>query len=330
MVYKAAIIGCGKIGSEYSEDPLITGIYSHAEAYSVSRDIELAAVCDTDIKKQKKCQERWNVHSAYSDYREMMEKIKPDIVSICTPDPSHYPLISTILKETNVRAIIAEKPLATTMDNAKKIVSLAQKNNVVLTVNYPRRYADNHQTVRDQIQKQKSIGIIQMVSGFYSKGIIHSGTHWFDLARFLIGEISSVRGMNTLQEKSDDPTLDAYIQFECGVSGFLHGCDENAFSIFEMDIIGTTGRIQILDQGNTVHYYRVAGDPNYSGYKALFLEKTDRKGLGDVLLNAVNDVVSCLDKGTQPLCSGEDGVQALAISLAIRSSAHRNREVRLK
>jgi predicted dehydrogenase len=329
MVYKATIIGCGKIGSEYSEDPRITGIYSHAEAFSVSHDIELAAVCDTDTKKRKKCQERWNVSSAFSDYREMIEKIKPDIVSICTPDPSHYHIISTILKETSVRAIIAEKPLATTMHNAKKIVSLAQKNDVVLTVNYPRRYAGNHQLVRDQIQKQKSIGIVQTVSGFYSKGIMHNGTHWFDLARFLIGEINSVRGINTRREKTDDPTLDAYLQFDCGASGFLHGCSENAFSIFEMDIIGTTGRIRILDQGNTIDYFAVADDPHYSGYMGLLLVKTDREGLGDVVLHVVNDVVSCLDKGTRPLCSGEDGVQAIAIASAIQSSARSNREIYL-
>jgi hypothetical protein len=120
------------------------------------------------------------------------------------------------------------------------------------------------------------------------------------------------------------------MEFECGASGFLHGCNENAFSIFEMDIMGTTGRIQVLDQGNTVHYYRLAEDPNYSGYKALLLEKTDRKGLGDVLLNIVNDVVSCLDKGTKPLCSGKDGVIALEISLAAKSSVHYNRRICMK
>jgi len=165
MVYKAAIIGCGKIGSEYSEDPLITGIYSHAEAYSVSPDIELAAVCDTNIMRQKKCQERWKVRSAFSDYHEMMDTIKPDIVSICTPDQTHYSLISSILKETDVCAIIAEKPLATTTKDAKKIVSIAQKNGVVLAVNYPRRYSDNHLKVKDQIQQQKYLGNIQNVSG---------------------------------------------------------------------------------------------------------------------------------------------------------------------
>ncbi len=329
MVYTAAIIGCGKIGSEYSEDPLISGIYSHAEAYSVSQETKLLAVCDTDRKKRIKCQERWKVRSAFSDYHEMMEIVNPDIVSICTPDQTHFALISSLLKKTDVRAIIAEKPLATTTRDAQKIVSLAQKKNVVLAVNYPRRYSDNHLQVRDNIQKNY-LGTIQNASGCYTKGIMHNGSHWFDMARLFLGEITSVRGVNRLGETTDDPTIDIYMNFACGANGFLHGCDENAFSIFEIDIMGTRGRIQIVDQGNTVHYYRLTDDPNYSGYKALLLEKTERTGLGNVLLNTVNDVVSCLDKGRQPLCSGDDGVQALALSLAAISSAKRSRKIRMK
>jgi predicted dehydrogenase len=329
MVYTAAVIGCGKIGSEYSEDPLISGIYSHAEAYSVSPDIELAAVCDTDDKKRKKCQERWGVPSGFSDYHEMMDTIGPDIVSICTPDHTHFALISSLLRETDVRAIIAEKPLASTIRDAKKIVSQAQKNGVVLAVNYPRRYADNHLAVRNRIL-QNYLGTIQHVSGRYTKGIKHNGTHWFDMARLFIGEISSVRGVNRLGETTDDPTLDAYMDFACGANGFLHGCDENAFSIFEIDIMGTCGRIQVVDQGNTVNYYCLTDDPNYSGYKALLLEKTDRTGLGDVLLHTVNDVVSCLDKGTEPLCSGEDGILALALSHSTIASAQGNRKIHMK
>lgn len=329
MIYKAVIIGCGKIGSEYSEDLQIPGINSHAEAFSLSPDIELVGICDTDDTKLHKCQERWGVRSAYSNYQNMIRETNPDIISVCTPDSSHFQIITSILKESTTRSIIIEKPLATTVKEARKIISIAQKKNVLLVVNYTRRYAKNHTFIRDLIKIKKSIGKIQTISGFYSKGILHNGTHWIDMARFLIGEITSVRGINTRNEKENDPTLDAYFNFESGICGFLHGCDEKAFSIFEMDIVGTLGRIRILDQGNTVEYYHIVDDPIYSGYRALQLEKIDHQGLGDVLLHLIQDVVTCLNEGTQPLCSGNDGLRAIMIALTIHSSSLSNREERL-
>jgi predicted dehydrogenase len=330
MVYTAAIIGCGRIGSEYSDDPRITGIYSHAGAYTASDKTELVAICDTNIEKLNRCKIRWNIDTAFLDYHEMIEQIKPDIVSICTPDRTHYTIVSAILKKSIVRAIFAEKPLAITLKEAKKIVSQAAKKEVVLAVNYPRRYAKNHQKIRDYIQKDHSLGIIQSISGFYSKGTLHNGTHWFDLARFLLGEITCVRGIDSRREGNSDPTLDAWLQFVSGTNGFLHSCDENSYSLFEMDIIGMKGRIRISDSGNTIDYYAVTEDPNYSGYKALKLMKTDREGLGDVVLHAVNDLVSCLDNGTQPLCTGLDGIKAIEIASAIQRSARNNRMIRIE
>jgi predicted dehydrogenase len=327
MVYTTAIIGCGKIGSEYSEDPRIKGIYSHAEAYTACDKTDLVAVCDTSPDKMKKCQVRWKVRSGYSDYRKMMDQVKPDIVSVCTPDSTHYSILTDILMNSKVQAIFTEKPLAMTQKEAEKTAALAAAKDVVLVVNYPRRYAKNHQKVREDIQKKHSLGIIQNISGHYSKGTLHSGTHWFDLARFFLGEITAVRGFDTRNERNADPTLDAWLKFASGTTGFLHGCDEESYSIFEMDIIGTKGRVRIRDSGNTIEYYNVDEDPDYSGYMALLPAETDHEGLGDVILHAVNDLVSCLENGTQPLCSGQDGIKAIEIASAIQRSVKNNREI---
>lgn len=329
MRYTSAIIGCGRIGSEYSDDPRIKGIYSHAEAYSVSDQTDLVAVCDTSPEKLEKCRSRWNVRYGFSDYMEMLREVHPEIVSICTPDPTHYSVVKDVLNIGGARAILTEKPLAMSISESREIVSLAAETGVVLAVNYPRRYAINHQRVRTAIQDEHLLGVIQKISGFYSKGTLHSGTHWFDLARFLLGEISSVRGFDTIREKSPDPTLDAWLKFANGATGFLHGCNEDAYSIFEMDIIGTKGRVHIRDSGNLIDYYLVADDPYYSGYKALQLTKTDQDGLGDVILHAVNDLVYSFENGTLPLCSGHDGIKAIEIASAVQRSIPDGHEISL-
>lgn len=330
MIYKAALIGCGRIGSEFSEDPLIQGVYTHAEAYTISSGTDLVAVCDPDPLKLKKCQERWSVQKAFSEYTEMLRIVRPDIVSVCTPDGTHYQILSHILKNTETRAIIAEKPLAMTLPEAAAIVSLAEEKGVVIAVNYFRRYAGNHQRVRELISERELFGSIQAVSGFYSKGILHNGTHMLDLVRYLIGEITLVRGFDSLKEEESDQTLDAVLEFESGIHGFLHGCDERSFTIFELDIIGRKGRIRITDSGNRIDSYSVSEDPFYSGYSALSLTRTDQDGFGDVLLHVVDDVVSCLQTGSkQPVCSGRDGLRAVLIASEIVNSVRLNQEIRI-
>jgi predicted dehydrogenase len=330
MRYRAAIIGCGRIGSEFADDPLIQGIYSHAEAYTVSSGTDLVAVCDTDPGKREQCRKRWGVADSFSDHREMLSAVRPDIVSVCTPDSTHYRILSDILAAPGIRAVIAEKPLALTLSEAETIVSLAERKKVLLAVNYFRRYAANHREVAGLVRDRDRFGQVQAVSGFYSKGILHNGTHWIDLARFLIGEIVSVRGYDSLKEEEKDQTLDALLEFDTGVLAYLHGCDEGSFTIFEMDIVGKKGRVRLTDSGNTVEYCRVTEDPHYSGYSALNPERTDQGGFGDVLLHVVDDLVDCLQTGRkQPACSGRDGLMAVAIAAGVARSAQINQEIRI-
>jgi predicted dehydrogenase len=321
MKYRTAIIGCGKIGSEFADDPRIKDIYTHGGAYSSCPDTDLVAVCDTDIEKSQKCGKRWGVKDVYIDFRTMIEESRPEIVSVCTPDVTHYQIIRDVMEYDCIRAIFAEKPLALNISEAKELIRLVQEKNIMLSVNYFRRYAPNHRDLKHLIQNKTNIGEIQTVSGYYTKGILHNGSHWLDLARFLIGEIKLVQGFPGTCINTDDPTLSAYLLFNNGASGFLFGCDEKMFDIFEMDIIGTKGRIRIIDSGHTIEKYHVENDPNYSGYRALAPWSRDNGGLTDPLLHAVEDIVTCLDEGGVPMCSGRDGLEALRIGLSIRDSA---------
>ena len=72
--YKTAVIGCGRIGSEFDDDPKRDYIASHAGAYSSIEESILMAVCDKDENKMKKCADRWNVPKRYQDHKRMLEE----------------------------------------------------------------------------------------------------------------------------------------------------------------------------------------------------------------------------------------------------------------
>ena len=318
--YRAALIGCGKIGSEFADDPCVSGIYSHAGAYAACEGTTLVAVCDRNPEKLEGCGERWNIAARYLDPHQMIAEQQPEIVSICTPDSTHYNLICAAIATRGVRGILAEKPLSLDLWEAQEIVRLASERNLVLLVNYSRRYSQSHNRLREFI-KSGNIGEIQTVGGYYTKGTLHNGTHWFDLARFLVGEVTRVWGHDVRKEGGDDPTLDVFLEFDNGANAYLHGCDAQAFSLFEMDLVGRDGRVRIVESGHIFEIYQVGPSPHYSGYRSLVRKDKIVDGLQNVLLNAVEDLVRCLDEGCQPSCSGIEGIEALRIALAARESS---------
>src|SRR3989338_7932864 len=137
--FKAAVIGCGRIGSEFDEDPKRKYVSTHAGAYSNVKSCNLAAVCDSNEIKLNKCVKKWSVPAGYRDYKMMMVKEDIDIVSICTPPGTHYPIIRGLAFSKGLKAIFCEKPISDNLSDARKIVRLCRDRNIILQVDHQRR-----------------------------------------------------------------------------------------------------------------------------------------------------------------------------------------------
>lgn len=316
---RAALIGCGKIGSEFADDPNIADVYTHAGAWQACPGVELVAVCDADAGRAHRCAKRWNVEKWFTDSGEMLNSIRPELVSVCTPDSTHHAMISAALETQGVRAILAEKPLARTLSEAQQLAGHASKLGIALAVNYSRRYAAGHRAIAHKLQGGL-IGTIRQVRGCYTKGTTHNGTHWFDWARMLVGEISSVQGFDMLHEEGDDATLDVRLEFTNGAVGYLSALDHRNYSLFEIDILGTVGRVRIFDSGHRCQIDLAGESPYYSGYRTLLPGDVIDGGMRDTLLHAATDLVEALRAGRPPTCPATDAVRALAIADAAQRS----------
>ena len=165
------------------------------------------------------------------------------------------------------------------------------------------------------------IGKLQTIAGVYIKGTFHNGTHWFDMLRYLAGEVERVSGLNMLDETRDDPTLDVALQLKSGVLATLRALDYTKYTSFEMDVFGTAGRVRIIDSGFEIEVYRPAPSPRYEGYVELERVPMDFGDRRNLVLHAVEDMVGCLATGRAPLCTAADGVAAARIAdAAVRSS----------
>jgi predicted dehydrogenase len=312
--YRAAVIGCGLIGSRFARDAGRIGVFTHAGAYAACERTELAALCDADAALLAEAGRQWKVDALYRDLAGLLAESRPDIVSICTPDDTHATLLKQVLAAPGVKAVFAEKPLATSLPDAREIVALARGRVVLL--NYSRHFATNHVGLKSLLGSG-GIGRIVAVQGVYTKGLRHNGSHWIDLARWLVGEIATVQAFDSLREGGADPTLDLRLHFQSGATGSLTGLSAGNYSIFEMDILGTEGRVRLSDGGWVVEHSPVECSPHYTGYRTPAPSKIIPGDMRDVTLRGVNHLTECLDQPGTPLaCTVQDGLLTLLVAEA--------------
>ena len=109
--YRAAIIGTGRMGG-LIEDEIPPGSFSrpygHFSAYAAIDEVEVVAVANRGAERLERFVKRFGVTNTYLDYRTMIEREKPDIVSVTTPSFARAePII--FAAEHGVRGIYAEK-----------------------------------------------------------------------------------------------------------------------------------------------------------------------------------------------------------------------------
>ncbi len=276
MDFKIAIIGCGDIAGKYDERSTDKGVYSHAGAYKAF-GIPIAAAIDTDKNRLKEFGRYWDVKKTYTDLSSLLSGNSYDIISICTPDETHFPIIKEILSAGPPKILWVEKPLARNYRQAMEIVETAKEKGVGIRVSYHRRWEPGHKKIKEFI-KQGHIGEVTTATGYYVKGLIHIGTSIIDTLRYLVGEVRKSWLLSPQQRGSfpDDPSEILFMHFKNGCRASVSGIDGNSYtySLFELDIIGTHGRIRIMDNGDLCEIFNLKPYSHYSGFNELNLKES--------------------------------------------------------
>lgn len=136
---KAAVISAGMIANK-----------GHIPAYKeFSQDVCLEAVCDLNETAARDTTLRHGIDKWYTDVQTMLEEVRPDLVSVCTPNATHKPLVAqALLAGANV---ICEKPLALTYADTVELFALAKAQNRHLVVSQTSRYQRAYFAARDYI-----------------------------------------------------------------------------------------------------------------------------------------------------------------------------------
>jgi predicted dehydrogenase len=343
MSLKYAIIGCGRISS------------SHIAA-AIKNELNIVALCDLVPVNMEDKIEKFNLPESiarYTDYKELLEKEKPELVAICTESGKHAQIaLDCIDAGTN---LIIEKPIALSIEDADEIIKRAKEKNVKVSACHQNRFNKSIQKIREAVEQKRFGRLLHGTAHIrwnrgedYYKQAPWRGTweqdggalmnqciHNIDLLRWMMGdEIIEVIGMtDNLYHpfiEAEDLGL-ALIRFSNGSYGLVEGTTNIYPSNLEetLCIFGEKGTVKAGGKSvNIIEEWQFADrldDPEEVKEKHHENPPTVY-GFGHNPLYA--DVIDAIKNDRAPYVTSEDGKRALELVLAIYKSAAEGKSVK--
>ncbi|HEY3283803.1 MAG TPA: Gfo/Idh/MocA family oxidoreductase [Armatimonadota bacterium] len=160
--------------------------YEHGPAYAALPDTcQMVAAADIVPEHSKAFADAFGIPKTYTSYHEMLEKEKPDMVSICTWMHLHEQMVVDCC-EAGVKVIHCEKPMAFRWSGAKRMAAAAAKSGTQLTFNHQRRYGVAWATAK-KLLDEGAIGKLERAES-EAPNIYEFGTHSVDMLSFYNGE----------------------------------------------------------------------------------------------------------------------------------------------
>lgn len=191
MNYKVLIVGLGNIAVGYDlSNKNRDCVKTHANAFNMHESFTLLGGVDCDDKACKLFEDNYHVPS-YNNLNDALINTNPDLIVVSTPTSFHLENIKIIVMHNSVKVILCEKPLSYDIEEAKEIVNLCKDKGVEIYVNYIRRADSAVIKLKEYFDTEKISKPIKGVV-WYSKGLIHNGSHFIDLFKFWFGSIKYI------------------------------------------------------------------------------------------------------------------------------------------
>lgn len=316
----------GEIGSRQDENKKENGVFSHAGAYASVEGFKLVSACEPDSDRALTFRRFWGVDAIYTDIEVFLSQCDLDVISICTPDETHYPVLKKVLSNSRrIRAVIVEKPVAMTYRECQELEETAARSGVFVEVNNQRRVEPGHCEAA-HILGRGSMGNIQAVSAYYVKGLLHNGSTVVDTLRMFLGEVSWVMAVPPYQTGSYgmDHSVDFLVGFRSGGKAMVQSCDKETYnySIFELDMLFSGGRLTLRDNGFEIVQQLPKEYPHFRGFRSLGVPKLVRGDMAHAITYIYRAVASAVREGRIGFGKyARESVIDMAVVEAVRTSA---------
>ena len=305
------IVGLGKIGLGYdlASDPT-AHVLTHARAVEQQAEFELVGAVDPSPTRRELFEQVYG-RPAHESISAALEAHRPEFVIVAAPTQQHAALVINVLECGAVSTILCEKPLAYGLADARAIVSACAARNVALYVNYMRRSDPAVIEVKRRIADGRIRAPIKGVV-WYSKGLLHNGSHFFNLLQYWLGPVDAGRVIAPGREwEARDPEPDLQVSFQRGDVVFLAAREED-YSHYTVELIASNGRLRYDAGGEQVEWQPVIADPIIQGAVTLDpIAEMIPSGMRRSQRHVMREFSRMLAGQDGALCTGTEALQTL-------------------
>jgi len=327
---RVAVIGTGSIGR------------NHARVFSELPEVELVAVCDTDVCVVKDVASCYRTQ-AFTNYQEMLEKVHPEAVTVAVPTAQHLEVALAAL-EAGVNLLV-EKPIAATLDEGRQIIEKAHSRNRLLMVGHIVRFNPAMQQLKHRLQRGEIGRIFQMicrrVGPFPARirdvgVVIDLAPHDLDLMRYLT-DMDPIRVFCETEQRihtDHEDLLLGLLRFPDGITASLEINWLTPTKVREVIVLGERGMFRVDDLTQDLYFYENAevGDKIWPALQTL-------KGVSEgsmtrfaveryePLKAELSAFVRAIKDNIPSPVSGEDGLAALRLALALVESGRKHQVI---
>jgi predicted dehydrogenase len=303
---RAGVVGIGYLGK------------FHAEKYASLPHVELAGLVDLDLEKAKSIASSLGVE-AWNDYRALFGKV--DAVSIVVPTPLHFAVSKDFLQ--NGIDVLIEKPMTTTLEEAERLIEIAETEGRLIQVGHLERYNPAVMAIEEQIQAPMFIEADRL-SIYNERGtdvsvVLDLMIHDIDIiSSFVKSKIIHLHaaGMPVISEHVD--IANARVEFESGcianvTASRISNKNERKIRVFQKNayfsIDFARREISIIEKSEAEEE-TAALIPGMTSRQLCFPQ-------ADALQTEIEAFVNAVRTREKPLVSGEVGRNALKIALTV-------------
>ena len=332
--YRVGIVGCGGISR------------THMHAYRSVFPTDVVAAADIQEEKLKGFSEEYRVKALYTDYNEMLNKEKLDIISVCTLADSHCEI--TVAAAQRGIHVLCEKPMALDLAEADMMINTCEMAGVKLAIDHHRRGDARYHKAKQMI-KDGAIGELRVIvaeGATAGVGLMETATHLYDSILIFGGDVDWVFA-HVMLDGQDIPSdniahvprsglvagdnAPAYFHFKNGVYAMVHSSGD-----FGVELIGTKGRMIIREGYKPSPYPHTFGiwthDNPPGEWQPITTERDELISPPHFKLayvRMVQELIDCIEEDRRHYSSGEEGRAALELIMAIYESQRTGARVKL-
>lgn len=289
----------------------------HAEKYAAMDDVILAGVVDIDAAAARTVADRLGAR-AYTDYKDLLGRV--DAVSIVVPTPGHCPIAVDFLD--NGVDVMVEKPMTATLEEADRLIELAEKKGRIIQVGHLERFNPAVQPLKDIVDRPLFIESHRL-SIYKTRGtdvsvVLDLMIHDIDLIlNFVKSEIADIRaaGVSIISDSVD--IANARLEFESGCVANITASRVSNRSERKIRIFQKSAYISVDFANSGITMVKKSETGNGCGpipgmqASQLSFEKWD------ALEQELKAFVDCVRHRRTPEVSGHEGRKALQTALAV-------------